>query len=131
MFGKNHPRAARYTAAALTAAALGFGSALPASAAAVAHPEFTGCGWTPANNSNNPGSYLYDYVNIRTGADLSCSVKTANDSVSDHLMLRCLWYNSATGYTWYYLTDETRGVTGWSRADLVTDDYPDGYVENC
>jgi hypothetical protein len=70
-------------------------------------------------------------VNIRTGADLSCSSKTANDSVSDHLMLRCLWYNAATGYSWYYLTDETRGVTGWSRADLVTNDYPDGYVENC
>lgn len=129
MFGNNHPWATRYTAAALTAAALGLGSALPASAAV--HPQFSGCGWTPANNSNNPGSYLYDYVNIRTGADLSCSPKTANDTVGDHLMLRCLWYNSATGYSWYYLTDETRGVTGWSRADLITNDYPDGYVEDC
>ena len=44
---------------------------------------------------------------------------------------RAAVYPQFTGYSWYYLTDVTRGVTGWSRADLVTNDYPDGYVENC
>jgi hypothetical protein len=130
MFATSSLRLAQFAATLLGLTTLGLGAAPPASAATI-RPAFFGCGWTPANNSANPGYYYYSNVNIRSGADLSCSVKTSATSVNDNLLLRCGWYNSSDGYDWIYVTDETLGVTGWSRADFVGNYYPDGYIDNC
>jgi hypothetical protein len=34
-------------------------------------------------------------------------------------VVRCGWFNSGDGHWWDYVTDNDRGVTGWSRDDLV------------
>lgn len=90
-------------------------SAGAASAAAASQPSW--CGWTPANNSHDP-AWVTGGVNIRTGQGTSCNIKngahpTANPG--DVLLVHCISSNN-----WYYLTDESTGVTGWSAAYLVT-----------
>jgi len=106
---------ARTAVAAGLAACLGtLAFATPASAA----PAFNGCGWSPANNTRAAGTYRKDAVNIRTGADTSCQIITSG-YVGDSLVVRCGWFNSGDGHWWDYVTDNDRGVTGWSRDDLV------------
>lgn len=81
-------------------------------------PQFSGCGWTPANNSNIPASFNASGVNIRTGADTSCTV-IGEGYPGQSVTVRCAWYNSGDNRWWDYLDDKTTGKRGWSAEEYV------------
>jgi hypothetical protein len=88
------------------------------SAPAQAAPQFSGCGWRPANNSHKSASYNQSGVNIRSGADTSCTI-LGSGYPGQSVTVRCAWYNSGDGRWWDYLTDNSTGVTGWSADQYV------------
>lgn len=119
------PRRGLIRLAAVTAAVLApvAGIAAPASAAtdaattnaAIVAPQFS-CGWTPANDSGAPGTFTADGVNIHDGNDTGCTVE-GEGYTGQTLDIRCFW--NGNGYEWFYVTDETTGVTGWAVRNYI------------
>ncbi|MEE4547005.1 hypothetical protein V2S66_34200 [Streptomyces sp. V4-01] len=97
-----------------------------ASPAHSATPQAAWCGWTPANNSNVPGTFSNAGVNIRNGQYTNCTVLGAGYNGHD-LTFRCFADGTSVGGNgvWIYLTDRTTGVTGWASAAYIW-----GYGEN-
>ncbi|MET8956965.1 SH3 domain-containing protein [Streptomyces sp. NPDC004393] len=104
-------------------AALALGAALisgvaVAPAAQAAAPQVASqpswCGWRPANNSHDPGTVSYSYVNIRSGQSTQCNV-IGGASSGQWVTVRCYIYNT-TGEEWYYIDGP---VTGWVIANSV------------
>jgi hypothetical protein len=99
--------------AGVSAAGLGIvATAAPASA------DNNFCGWNPANNTKATGHFIYADVNIRAGGDQNCPSRGLGQP-ADVLEVRCGSHNDNDGYWWDYLVDPNRGVTGWSRDDLL------------
>ncbi|KDN87417.1 RICIN domain-containing protein [Kitasatospora cheerisanensis] len=73
------------------------------------------CGWTPANDSHDPGSFIAGPVNIRTGQSTICGV-VGQAAQGDGAWIRCSNVNSI-GETWFYL--ESNGKVGWVRSGSV------------
>jgi len=80
-------------------------------------PAFA-CGWTPANNSNVSAGFNEDGVNIRTGGSTSCAIR-GEGFTGQSVIVRCDVPEGPDNHFWFYLTDQTTGITGWVRNDLV------------
>ena len=91
-----------------------FVTAIDASAATSPAPT-ADCGSNPTYNTNTGASFTANGVNIRTGPSTSCASKGVGyetNSVTVHCD------DPDTG--WFYLTDNSTGVTGWSSPSYVT-----------
>jgi hypothetical protein len=85
--------------------------------AATAGAATTNCSWKPANNSNAPGVFQQQGVNIRSGPSTSCNVIYGEGYTGQSVTIHC--GTSTSQNVWLYLTDNTTGVTGWSEAPLA------------
>jgi hypothetical protein len=108
-------------ATAIGLAALGIGTTTAAAGTTTATPAgvavAASCGWTPASNSGAVGTFTADGVNIHTGNDVGCPASGAGYS-GQTVDIRCWW--NGNGYDWYYITDESTGVTGWAVRTYLT-----------
>lgn len=115
----NPPPTPTPTPGSVSTVALGHGKTmLLATGPETAIPQFSGCGWTPANDSKVSGTYNESGVYIRSGADTSCAA-LGEGFPGQSVTVHCVWYNSGDGLIWDFLTDNTTGVRGWSADEYV------------
>jgi hypothetical protein len=84
------------------------------------------CNVTPGTNVPQAGAFLYEGVNIRSGAGTNCVSRGLGYS-GHSVTYRCwAWGDNVGGHsTWTYLRDNTTGVSGW-----VSDQFLSGYGSN-
>jgi len=120
------PKFQRTAAVATGVAALGLSAAMvaPQASAATARPAVAPhvtCPWRPANNDNVRAHFLGNSIFIHAGPSSASSCTRLGQGQASHTMHeRCWTHNNSDGFDWVYLTDNTTGITGWSRQDLVT-----------
>ncbi|WP_306316289.1 MULTISPECIES: SH3 domain-containing protein [unclassified Streptomyces] len=98
---------------AIAMVAVSFPIAMSGSAAAAA-----ACGKTASDKDSSSWGKTANGANERTGSSTSCTSKGIAYS-SHTLDYHC--YTRAGDYTWTYLRNDTTGVTGWVRDDLLSD----------
>jgi hypothetical protein len=99
-------------ALALTGSMVAF-SAAAADAAPQPQQQPSWCGWTPANNSGEPGDVLQTPLNLRTGQGTECNIEGVINSTGWNLTVRC----QTSDGSWYYV-DSPAG-RGWVTAGDV------------
>ena len=78
----------------------------------------TNCSWSPVTDSNVPGVFQAEGVNIRSGPSTSCNVIYGEGYPGQTVAIRC-GVSNLQGQVWFYISDYTTGVTGWSEAPLA------------
>ncbi len=101
-----------FAAFALAGSVIAF-SAAAADAATQSPLQPSWCGWTPANNSGEPGNVLQVPLNLRTGQGTACDIKGVINSTGWNLTVRC----QTSDGSWYYV-DSPAG-RGWVTAGDV------------
>jgi hypothetical protein len=75
------------------------------------------CGWTPANNSGDPGGWQGNGEIIVNGPSTSCTA-SGEGFEGNSTYMHCQ-HADGSGVDWVYLTDYSQGVEGWVKANEV------------
>lgn len=103
--------------AALVPAVAAVALTLPMAAAAPAS-AYAACGTTVADKDGSSWKKSANGANMRSGSSTSCTIHGI--AYSSHTLDYHCW-TSAGSYTWTYVRNDSTGVRGWIRDDLLSD----------
>lgn len=93
-------------------------ASLPIALATTPASASASCGTTVADKDGGSWNKTADGANERSGSSTNCTVKGIAYN-TQRLDYHC--YTIAGDYTWTYLRNDSTGVTGWVRDDLLSD----------
>lgn len=93
-------------------------ASLPIALATTPASASASCGTTVADKDGSAWNKTADGANERSGSSTNCTVKGIAYN-TQRLDYHC--YTVAGDYTWTYLRNDSTGVTGWVRDDLLSD----------